>query len=137
MQDLFAYGTLMCEDILHEVTGFQLPAVPGTLKGYSRRPVRGEHYPALVPHEDGRVEGLVYRHVSPLAWERLDRFEGEMYARESVQVGLEDGTSLMTVTYVARPEYRGQLAHGDWDFGEFLRTGKVAFKRGYRGYGAL
>lgn len=35
----FAYGTLMCEDIMREVSGIRPSHVPGTLKGYRRRSV--------------------------------------------------------------------------------------------------
>jgi len=79
MEHLFAYGTLMCDSIMREVSGFDLPAVPGTLKGYCRRSVKGELYPAIMPYRGGCVEGVIYRCVPGLAWERLDRFEGEMY----------------------------------------------------------
>ena len=48
MENLFAYGTLMCEDIMREVSGVRLLQVSGKLKGYSRRGVKGEHYPAFI-----------------------------------------------------------------------------------------
>jgi gamma-glutamylcyclotransferase (GGCT)/AIG2-like uncharacterized protein YtfP len=137
MENLFAYGTLMCEDIMEEVSGCRLAGVPGTLKGYGRRSVRGEHYPALVPHEEGRVEGVVYRNVPDSAWERLDRFEGEMYVRQLVQIELNDGSTAQAATYVVQPEFLDLLDPTDWDFGEFLRNGKASFQRHYRGYRSL
>jgi len=73
----------MCGSIMREVSGFDLPAVPGTLKDYCRRSVRGELYPAVMPSRDGRVEGMVYRNIPGLAWTRLDRFEEEMYVRSA------------------------------------------------------
>jgi len=36
MEHLFAYGTLMCDDIMREVAGFRPIPVPGTLRGYRR-----------------------------------------------------------------------------------------------------
>ncbi|NTV43714.1 MAG: gamma-glutamylcyclotransferase [Syntrophobacteraceae bacterium] len=137
MDNLFAYGTLMCEDIMREVSGCRLSHVHGTLKGYSRRSVKGEYYPALVPDADGRVEGVVYRNVPDSAWERLDRFEGEMYAREHVQIELNDGTILLAATYVARPEFLDHLDQSDWDFADFLRRGKESFQKHYKGYESL
>ena len=132
MTNLFVYGTLMCEDIMQEVAGCCLSHEPGTLRGYSRRAVKGEHYPALVPHESGRADGLVYREVPPSAWERLDRFEGEMYRRQEVQVELDDGRLLPAATYVARAEFLAQLELYDWDFAGFLRRGKKLFQEEYR-----
>ena len=87
MKNLFAYGTLMCEDIMGDVSGCRLPSPsPGTLKGYSRWCVKGEPYPALVRDEKKLVEGMVYRNVPDSAWDRLDAFEGEMYERRLVRI---------------------------------------------------
>jgi len=54
--NLFAYGTLMCEDIVVEASGCRLPHVPGVFRGYSRRSVTGEHDPATVPGRE-RFQG--------------------------------------------------------------------------------
>ncbi len=137
MENLFAYGTLMAEDIMEEVSGCRPSSVPGTLRGYSRRSVIGEHYPALVPHEDGRVEGVVYRNVPDAVWERLDRFEGEMYARQLVQIELKDGSTVQAATYVVQLEFLDHLDQSDWDFADFLRNGKASFQRHYKGYESL
>ena len=132
MTPLFAYGTLMCEEIMAEVSGCRLTPLPGTLQGYGRRVVRGQCYPALVPQEEGRVNGLVYLEVPPSAWARLDRFEGEMYARQKVSVELSDGTLVSATTYVVQPEFLGHLDRADWDFDRFLRRGKKPFQEEYR-----
>ena len=137
MQNLFAYGTLMCEDIMRKVSGYSLPHVPGTLRGYIRRCVRGESYPALAPHNGGRVEGVLYLNIPSFAWTRLDRFEGKMYVRQLVPVGLHDNTKLNAGTYIIRPEFRGYLEQSDWDFADFLRNGKARFEGHYQGYRLL
>ncbi len=137
MENLFAYGTLMCEDIMEEVSGCRLSCVPGTVRGYSRRSVRGEHYPALVLDEEGRVEGVVYRNLPNSAWDCLDRFEGEMYVRQPVQIELNDGATLPATTYVVRPEFLHRLEESEWDFVDFLSNGKERFRRDYRGYQQL
>jgi gamma-glutamylcyclotransferase (GGCT)/AIG2-like uncharacterized protein YtfP len=137
MENLFAYGTLMCDDIMREVSGCRLSHVPGTLKGYSRRSVKGEQYPALIPDEEGRVEGVVYWNVPNAAWDRLDRFEGEMYARQLVQIALNDGATVLAATYVVHPEFLDHLEQAEWDFSDFLRHGKASFQRYYKGYQSL
>jgi gamma-glutamylcyclotransferase (GGCT)/AIG2-like uncharacterized protein YtfP len=134
MDHLFAYGTLMCEDIMEEVAGCRLDPVPGTLGGYSRRSVKGEHYPALVPDRQGIVEGILYRDVPARAWDRLDRFEGEMYARRWVRISLPDGSMVPAATYVTRPEFLDCLEAFEWDFASFRHRGKAAFQRQYKGY---
>ena len=137
MTNLFAYGTLMCRDIMHNVSGCRLTAEPGTLRGYSRRAVRGERYPALIPDEEGCVNGVVYRNLPHSAWPRLDRFEGEMYARRSVEIALNNGAMLTADTYVARQKFLDRLESSEWDFEDFLRNGKNDFQRRYGGYQRL
>lgn len=135
--NLFAYGTLMCEDIMREVSGCRLSHVPGILKGYSRRSVKGEYYPALVPDELGRVDGVIYRNVPHSARERLDRFEGEMYERRLVRIELTDGATLRAAAYVVKPQFLDRLEPSEWDFAGFLRNGKANFQKHYKGYRAL
>jgi gamma-glutamylcyclotransferase (GGCT)/AIG2-like uncharacterized protein YtfP len=137
MQNLFAYGTLMCEDIMEEVSGCSLSGKAGVVRGYSRRPVRGERYPALAPNEDGRVEGVVYLNLPVSAWDRLDRFEGRMYVRRPVQVELGDGAILPAETYIARQGFLERLEESEWDFADFLHNGKKWFRRNYGGYRQL
>jgi gamma-glutamylcyclotransferase (GGCT)/AIG2-like uncharacterized protein YtfP len=78
----------------------------------------------------------VYRDVPGFAWRRLDRFEGDMYRRQRVQAQLADGATLMAETYLVRPRFLARLDRVEWNFAEFLRSGKGKFCRGYRGYGA-
>jgi gamma-glutamylcyclotransferase (GGCT)/AIG2-like uncharacterized protein YtfP len=137
MANLFAYGTLMCEDIMGEVSGSRLSCAPGTVRGYCRRSVREQHYPALAPDEEGRVEGVIYRDLPSSAWRRLDRFEGEMYLRQLVQVEVIDGATLLAETYIVRPKFLCYLEASEWSFAKFLRNGKKLFQREYCGYRQL
>lgn len=137
MENLFAYGTLMCDDIMAEVAGECMSAVPATLRGYRRLRVKDAHYPALVPDAESRVEGVVYCDVSESAWARLDRFEGEMYSRESVQVELADGSAVAAATYVVHGDFTSCLDETEWDFAAFLDSDKESFCKSYEGYRAL
>ena len=137
MGNLFAYGTLMCEDIMIDVSGFRLPHAVGTLKGYSRRSVTGEQYPAIVPDKKAVVRGVVYRNVPDAAWDRLDRFEGEMYKRRTVNIELNGGGLLQAETYIIHPRFLDRLDLSDWDFDDFVASGKVNFQKHYKGYRSL
>ncbi len=75
MTHLFAYGTLMCEDIMQEASGCLPENRRGVLKGYARRRVRGHAYHGLLQREGNPVDGVVYLDVPLSAWARLDRFE--------------------------------------------------------------
>jgi gamma-glutamylcyclotransferase (GGCT)/AIG2-like uncharacterized protein YtfP len=134
MDKLFAYGTLMCGDIFHAVTGRRLPAVSATLMNYQRLRVRGEHYPAIRVQPGGQVEGILYRQVSRQLWRRLDQFEGSLYRRCSIVVRLAGGHTVTAYTYVIRPRSAQRLLPLEWDFDTFLEQGKAHFLQHYRGF---
>lgn len=131
MHGLFAYGTLMCKDIMMEAAGCYPASCRGVLTGYSRHPIKGEVYPAIIPDEKGRVEGVLYFGISTQALERLDRFEGEMYSRQSVEIRPSDETTLPAETYVLRPEFLHHVDGTEWDFDNFLIHHKRSFRRDY------
>jgi len=82
----------------------------------------------------GRVEGVLYRDVPRSAWRRLDRFEGEMYTRQLVEVWMFHGAPITAEAYIVRPEFLCQLEASEWNFANFLRNGKRPFQRDYSGY---
>jgi len=137
MKNLFAYGTLMCEDIMREVTRYSLASVPGILAGFSRLLVKNELYPAIFYDQEGSVEGLVYRDVPLLAWQRLDRFEGDIYVRTSVPVRLNNDKIVISDTYVLQENFRDLLDTVDWNFSEFLSKNKDEFLCRYKGFCVL
>lgn len=132
MKHLFTYGTLMCKDIMEHISGCHLCPLAGVLRGYSRRSVKGEPYPAILANHTGHVEGLIYKDVPNRAWKLLDQFEGHMYARHSVQINLDSGVTMPADTYVIQPAYLDRLTTSDWNFSEFLRKHKESFQRDYR-----
>jgi len=134
MMALFAYGTLMCEDIMRTVAGTLPRQRQALLRGYRRLRVKGKDYPALVPDPEGSVAGVLYSNLTAPAWGRLDRFEGAFYARTLVSVERVDGKVLPAAAYVARSRFRYRLAPFDWDFAEFLRNGKKGFQRRVKGH---
>ncbi|MBU0967195.1 MAG: gamma-glutamylcyclotransferase [Proteobacteria bacterium] len=135
--NLFAYGTLMCADIMLQVAGCLPAQLPVALAHYRRCRVRGEEYPAIVGQQDAAVQGLVYLDVPQEAWQRLDGFEGEMYDRRPVLVDGVEGKSLAAHTYVIRPEFAHLLLPSEWSYEEFLRTGRKRFAADYGGFAAL
>lgn len=137
MENLFAYGSLMCDDIMLEVSGCGASCVNGILKGYCRRSVKGEYYPAIVPDVDGNVDGVVYLNVPDSAWERLDSFEGEMYSRELVRIAVNNEEIINAATYVLKPKFKDRLDQSEWSFSDFLRKGKTNFQKSYKGYQSL
>jgi gamma-glutamylcyclotransferase (GGCT)/AIG2-like uncharacterized protein YtfP len=133
MEHLFAYGTLMCEDIMLEVSGYAGTALPAILKGYRRYRIQGESYPGIVRDPKSDVNGVVYKDVPDSAWECLDKFEGEMYTRERVLINLSADEPLNAVAYVIKKDYRDYLIATEWSFSEFLKKDKTEFQRSYSG----
>jgi gamma-glutamylcyclotransferase (GGCT)/AIG2-like uncharacterized protein YtfP len=126
---LFAYGTLLCADILEAVTGCRLQGHPASLIGFRRWSLQGEDYPAVVPEEGAEVRGLLYEPLPAGAWQRLDRFEGAMYARRIGPVRLADGGARAAGCYVLQPGERHRLADPDWSLERFRRSGRERFLR--------
>jgi gamma-glutamylcyclotransferase (GGCT)/AIG2-like uncharacterized protein YtfP len=135
--DLFTYGSLMCADIMAQVVGAQLHSSSAVLSGYQRFVVRGEQYPGIVAHSGGKVAGRVYHGITQVSWERLDRFEGEMYERQQVVVSYQNGRKTEVDCYVIRPEFINRLTTIEWDFDTFLRSGKAQFQDQYGGFNAI
>lgn len=133
----FAYGSLMCADIMSQVAGRSLDGVVAVLPGHARHPVAGEDYPGLVPDPAGRVEGVLYRGVDAAALARLDAFEGDLYERLAVAVEVPGGGPVTAWCYVFRPACRHLLLPGEWRFEAFLATGKARFQARYLGFAAL
>lgn len=134
MTHVFAYGTLMCADVMRAACGGLPAAEPAQLPGFSRHPVAGEDYPGIVEAEGARVDGLLYRDASPEQLARLDAFEGDQYRRETVCVRLPDGSSVAAQTYVFVAQLRHLLEPGDWDYDAFLRERRQRFERRYVGF---
>jgi len=130
----FAYGSLMCPDILARVIGRAVSGEAASLDGYRRLAVAGEEYPGLVEAAGHGVDGVLYRNLNAAAWRRLDQFEGEEYERVEVQVNLASGQVLPAWVYLFRPQYRHRLIDRDWDFDAFQREGKARFYARYVGF---
>lgn len=137
MNNLFVYGTLLCEDIFITVSGCRRRVKNCSLKNFRRVRIRGEHYPGIIPVPGNRVEGLLYSAVPPPAWSRLDRFEGDMYRRQPVEVELHGGGLEKAFAYVVRTEFFHCLEPRKWDLSEFLAAGRKPFGVSYRGYAEL
>lgn len=125
--NLFAYGTLQCEDILQSVTSLRFQRSKGKLHGFRRRAVRGESFPGIIPEGGAEVRGTVYFDLPAPAWELLDQFEGQLYLRTTVPVILDTGGTVQAETYVVRAELHGMLDSTDWNLDRFIRHSKNDF----------
>ena len=137
MKNLLAYGTLMCDDIMQEVSTHAFKGERALLTGYSRRAVIDQPYPALIESDGEQLWGVLYREVPTDVWPRLDSFEGPNYARRAVQVKLASGEMLEAEVYVVEEVYRHHVSSELWDYEHFLEKGRQQFESNYAGYKAL
>ncbi len=120
-----------------DVSSQALVGEPALLRDYSRRAVTNQPFPALIHASGEEISGVLYRDVSDQAVRRLDRFEGQMYARQPVLVALASGEKVACETYVVEPEYLALVADGPWDFEHFKSEGRALFEANYAGYEAI
>ena len=116
--NVFTYGSLMYPRVWERVVSGRYRSVRGTVRGFERRRISGEVYPALVRGApEGAVEGVLYLEVSEADVAALDRFEGEPYARVEVVVDGADGSSYPASTYLYLDAARVEEA--PWEAGRF------------------
>ncbi len=137
MQHCFAYGSLMCPDIMQGVCNQQLISCTSRLQGYRRYKVKGEEYPGLRSCQASSVSGKLYFDLNDEAWRRLDAFEGEYYVREEVEVETKQYGWITAGVYIFKPQYFSLLDEQEWSFEEFIKGGKARFENEYKGYEEL
>ena len=131
---LFAYGTLMDEEIMTAVCGHRFAAKPATLLNYRRHSIKGKIYPAIIGKQGAKTDGICYLDLPQVVWQSLDLFEDDMYERTTVTVITGDGVLLDAEAYVCKLEFKNELEDEDWDFDEFLKKTKKIFKQEYEGF---
>ena len=112
---------------MHAVAGCRRDGEPALLSGFRRYAVKGADYPAIIESPDAELSGCLYRNLPPFSWQRLDRFEGDMYARLTCAVLAEDGLEIAAEVYVLKPGYRHCLTADDWDFDRFKATARQRY----------
>lgn len=123
---IFTYGTLMFPEVWSEVVGQTFAMREASLCGFAIFRVRGAAYPGIVATTaDSIVEGVVYLDVDSASIDRLDRFEGSMYRRQTVSIVTVDGSAMMAETYVVRDGHRQMLLDERWTRDEFLARGDL------------
>lgn len=129
MQNLFTYGTLMCGEIMEAVCGCELAGVAARLDGHARRAILAEAYPAMVAKAGECVSGVLYQGLPARIWPLLDRYEGNEYYRERVEVQVGNGATRPAWAYLFRDEFRARIGDEPWSFPEFLSRDKPAYMR--------
>lgn len=108
---LFVYGTLADPTICAGLLGRAPRPAPARLRGFVRREVRGETYPAIVAEPGGLVPASVYADISREELAVLDGYEGDEYARIEVAVETDAGvTRAWVYVWIGGEERLGPVA---------------------------
>jgi gamma-glutamylcyclotransferase (GGCT)/AIG2-like uncharacterized protein YtfP len=84
--DLFVYGTLADPRLIRKLTGREFPMAPAILRGYVKVFEAATGYFVVRPSEGGAVRGRLISGLDAEAIGRLDRYEGRLYRRITVEV---------------------------------------------------
>jgi gamma-glutamylcyclotransferase (GGCT)/AIG2-like uncharacterized protein YtfP len=129
---IFAYGTLVAEDVVRALLGRVPPAAPARLEGYARYALRGRVYPGIVPQAGAHTDGVVYEGLDAVSLARLDRFEGSLYRRESLRVLGASGLRVEAETYVVADSQRHALSREPWSLECFVERHLADYVRALR-----
>ena len=72
--------------------------------------------------------------MNPLALQRIDAFEGDMYQRSQVVVHTADNPQIIAYAYILRPEYRAWLTDDRWDLETFQKQHQQEFIDSFDGF---
>lgn len=124
---LFAYGTLMFEDIRSAVTGRRFRIGRAVLPDHRRQRIGDLVVPAVQPWTGESVEGVVLFGLDRSCLARIDHYEGDLYDRRLVRIESRGG-SRMAFCYLASRRARVLLGEA-WCADEFARCHKADYVR--------
>lgn len=137
MTNLFTYGSLMCDDIMLQVSGVQPKHQKARLIGFFCSQIQGETYPGIHPAAEHYVEGVLYFDVCESAIAKLDTFEGEYYERNEITVLCSSEGEIAATAYIIKAQYNHLLTGKSWSYDNFLRHGKEEFEANYFGFNKI
>lgn len=117
----FTYGTLLSEKVLIVLLGTVPPRTEAVLSGYSRHPITGRCYPAVIRSSpSSSVRGKLLT-LSAEQLCILDNFEDPAYDRRVVQVETPNGEKVNARIW-ARPDHNRQdlIETCDWNYERFF-----------------
>jgi gamma-glutamylcyclotransferase (GGCT)/AIG2-like uncharacterized protein YtfP len=126
---LFAYGTLLLDEVVHALTDRTFRTLPARLHGYRRHTIirhgneMCEAYPAIQPSPVGIVVGRLLLEVDEHSLKLIECFESDPpdYERTPVEVQIDGGAKTQAITYVAHPSLSACLK-GEWYLEVFARN---------------
>lgn len=127
---LFFFGTLMDADVRDIVLGKPLPSdaiEPAVAQGFRRVFVAGRHYPMLLPHASGWVEGTLVSGLDPVTVHRLQVYEGWEYSLQPIRVRPRGGPAVIAHVFLCPPHVSADRR--PWRLEDWQRRHKRPFLR--------
>lgn len=122
----------MWPEVLEAVTSRCMIGTKAVLEGYTRRGVKGEHYPVVIPSLEDSVEGVLYEGLTTQEFQALDIFEGEAYDRVA---HIFNGTAAFV--YVLSKDWKHIVDSNPWHPEELNAEHLAAFCSEYKGWDDL
>ena len=124
----------MLPEVMEIVAGRLFPRRLAVLRGHRRRVLRGLVYPGVLPSATEDTAGVLWEELDRAALARIDRFEGEAYARQSLEISLVGGAAREAFVYVLRPERHALASDATWDEAEFRARHLTAYLAACRAF---
>ncbi|PUZ59229.1 hypothetical protein GQ55_4G023600 [Panicum hallii var. hallii] len=118
---VFVYGSLMADEVVRAILKRVPPAAPALLPNYHRFNIKGRIYPAILPVESKKVEGMVIMGVTDEELQVLDAFEDVEYTRTRVEISLADSSEKMLADTYVWSDAEDSNLYGEWDFEEWKK----------------
>eukprot|EP00638_Chattonella_subsalsa_P006755 CAMPEP_0117750120 /NCGR_PEP_ID=MMETSP0947-20121206/10165_1 /TAXON_ID=44440 /ORGANISM="Chattonella subsalsa, Strain CCMP2191" /LENGTH=190 /DNA_ID=CAMNT_0005568199 /DNA_START=54 /DNA_END=626 /DNA_ORIENTATION=+ len=127
--NLFVYGSLMSHDVLEILLGRVPETKVASIRGFHRKRIENEVFPAMVPFEGKSVKGLLLKGINQLEQEIIDVFEEDMYDKMIVEAEEEkSGTTTQALAYVWNFTRSSCKLYGTWDYGEHFIPNLSSYK---------
>jgi gamma-glutamylcyclotransferase (GGCT)/AIG2-like uncharacterized protein YtfP len=119
--NVFCYGTLEFEEVMHKVTGATFTGDAAVLEDYARYMVKGAPYPAVIHQPGASTSGTVYYGLNAGQVLRLDDYEGSLYQRIQCEVVTNKGQRVTCEVYVLPDSRKHKLSTQEWNKDKFAR----------------
>ena len=101
--------------VMQAVTGKALDSLEAEASGVERFAVREAVFPGAIATGEGSTRGRLYPGVDDRTLARLDRFEGALYERRTIEVLPAGGRTERAEAWIVLPSEVAQLASAPWD----------------------
>lgn len=120
--NLFTYGTLQFQEVMKILLGKSIEYEDLSIKGFKRRRLKGEVFPAVINSDSERVSGRVYFGITEEDFLILNKFEGDYYSPVTINIETKRIGKTLAIIYVLREEFFSFFSSEEWEVNHFSKT---------------